>query len=390
MKLTSKFWIAIIVAVIIAITGYTIFKMSGSNDRHKVVAEINGEKILKGEVIDIYNGEKGNYGITEEIETDPEQKEAVLGLKTGILESLVYQKLVNQEAIKAGYTVNDKVLEEAKKDFESIVKGIEEQMKSEAGEGSEKNTDYAEEAEEYINNELVSMGKTKDEYIKIMAEQKIVEQLREKITADVKITDADIKSYYDSQLKIQKGAPDARGMQDVVLYNQPGVRVKHILIQLPEDQQKEFNKLVGEQKAAEAQKYLDEKLKTIYPRAQEVLSKSKKGEDFEKLIKDYGQDPGMIANSEGYTVKQNGQFVPEFEEASLKLKKGEISNLVQSSFGYHIIKAYEIIPEKIYSLQEKKNEIKELVTSQKKNEKWGSTVEEWMKKGTIKKYENML
>jgi parvulin-like peptidyl-prolyl isomerase len=121
-----------------------------------------------------------------------------------------------------------------------------------------------------------------------------------------------------------------------------------------------------------------------------VLDKAKSGENFEKLIDEYGEDPGMKDNAEGYTVKKDGQFVPTFEEASLKLKVGEISGLVPSPFGYHIIKAYEISPEKIFTLAEKKEVIKQAVISQKKDEKWSALLEGWLKNSKVEKHEDLL
>ena len=70
--------------------------------------------------------------------------------------------------------------------------------------------------------------------------------------------------------------------------------------------------------------------------AQEALKKAKNGEDFDKLIEKYNDDPGMVANPDGYTFTKN-QMVKEFEETSYALKENEISDIVETSYGYHII-----------------------------------------------------
>ena len=75
--------------------------------------------------------------------------------------------------------------------------------------------------------------------------------------------------------------------------------------------------------------------------AEMVLEKAKNGEEFEKLIDEYNDDPGIKNDPSGYTFKKDGTMVPEFEEASFKLSVGEISGLVETSFGYHIIKRVE-------------------------------------------------
>ena len=71
--------------------------------------------------------------------------------------------------------------------------------------------------------------------------------------------------------------------------------------------------------------------------ADEVYKKVKKGSDFDKLIEEYGEDPGMTAYPEGY-IFTSGEMVAEFEKATLALEEGKISEIVETSYGYHIIK----------------------------------------------------
>lgn len=71
--------------------------------------------------------------------------------------------------------------------------------------------------------------------------------------------------------------------------------------------------------------------------ADKVYKSAKSGKDFDKLIKEYGKDPGMEANPDGY-VFTKGEMVEEFEKATYDLKEGAISKPVQTQFGYHIIK----------------------------------------------------
>lgn len=75
--------------------------------------------------------------------------------------------------------------------------------------------------------------------------------------------------------------------------------------------------------------------------AAEVLEKAKAGQDFDALVKEYGEDPGMEQSPDGYTFTK-GTMAAEFETASFALKVGEISDLVETSFGWHIIKKYDL------------------------------------------------
>lgn len=72
-------------------------------------------------------------------------------------------------------------------------------------------------------------------------------------------------------------------------------------------------------------------------KAEEVLKQLKKNpKDFDKLMEAHSEDPGSKAYPQGYLFTE-GQMVTEFYEGALALKAGEISNLVESTYGYHII-----------------------------------------------------
>lgn len=103
-------------------------------------------------------------------------------------------------------------------------------------------------------------------------------------------------------------------------------RVKHILLSTTDE-----NRQPLEDEAVIAQKKAT---------ADDLLAQLRAAEDpialFDELMHQYSEDPGLESNPEGYTTSK-GEMVPVFEETSLALKVGEISEVVDSGLGYHII-----------------------------------------------------
>jgi peptidyl-prolyl cis-trans isomerase D len=112
-------------------------------------------------------------------------------------------------------------------------------------------------------------------------------------------------------------------------------KARHILVQLS-DSADEATKTEKKQKIEAA------------------LNELKSGASFEKLAKSLSEDPGSAAKGGDLSWVAKGMMVPAFEEALFKLKKGAISEVVKSSFGYHIIKLEDIKGSEAESFASKK------------------------------------
>jgi hypothetical protein len=117
-------------------------------------------------------------------------------------------------------------------------------------------------------------------------------------------------------------------------------------------------------------------------RAEEALSKVKGGGDFAELAKEYSGDPSTAAEGGNLDWFERGIMVKEFEDVAFALKKGDVSDLVKTRFGYHIIRCDDIEKDK------KTGEVTRVKASHILIP--GTNVEEYLKsqtdKATIKKY----
>ena len=116
------------------------------------------------------------------------------------------------------------------------------------------------------------------------------------------------------------------------LFKYDGVQAKHILISTLDENGKEITDSA--------------KLKELENKAKDVYKQAKSGKDFDELIKEYGEDPGMLQNPDGYTFTK-GEMVKEFEDMAFSMRTGAISAPVKTQYGWHIIKkikAIDVLP----------------------------------------------
>jgi len=99
--------------------------------------------------------------------------------------------------------------------------------------------------------------------------------------------------------------------------------------------------------------------------ADDLLARLNKGESFEALAKENSDDPGSAPNGGDLGWVGKGMMVPEFEAALFKLKKGQVSDAVKTSFGYHLIRFNESKSEAVASFESKKAELEKQFKAQK-------------------------
>ncbi|WP_456432149.1 peptidylprolyl isomerase [Thermosulfuriphilus sp.] len=152
------------------------------------------------------------------------------------------------------------------------------------------------------------------------------ELIRREVLDKVKLDEAEAKRYYQEN-KTAFGQPEM-------------VRARHILIAIKDPN--------------------DQSLKDQARReAEEILARVKAGEDFAALAKQYSDDPGSRAKGGDLGFFSRGEMIEPFEKAAFALKVGQVSGVVESPFGYHIIKVEERRPAEIPSYEKVKKQVRD-------------------------------
>ncbi|MCD8492838.1 MAG: peptidyl-prolyl cis-trans isomerase [Geovibrio sp.] len=106
-----------------------------------------------------------------------------------------------------------------------------------------------------------------------------------------------------------------------------------------------------------------EAVKAALTKTESIINEIKGGLDFAEAARKYSADSSAVNGGDlGFFTK--GQMVPEFEQAAFALKTGEVSGVVKTMYGYHIIKAEEKKEASKPALEEVKEDIKKLLTAQ--------------------------
>jgi peptidyl-prolyl cis-trans isomerase C len=124
--------------------------------------------------------------------------------------------------------------------------------------------------------------------------------------------------------------------------------------------------------------------------AEKVMLRLKKGEDFGQLAKDFSIDlPNALEGGIMGTIEK-GKILPELETELFTLNRGEVSGIVKTIYGYHILTVDEIIPTNFRTFEEVKDGIKRLIISQKEAKSFDAMAATLEKNADIKIFENLL
>ena len=258
---------------------------------------------------------------------DPSQLDQI---RSQVLENLIARELLYQESQKKGIKISEEEVNQ------QLIK-VKAQFPNEA------------EFNNALNRMNLTEASIKEKLERDLALKKLID---DEITPKVTVSDSEIRAFYDN---------------NPATFKQPErVKASHILIKV--DPQAN-----AEQKA-EAQKKIDL-----------VQAKLQKGEDFGALAKEYSEGPsGPKGGDLGYFTR--GQMVKAFEEAAFAMKPGEVSGVVETRFGYHLIKVTDKTPEGTMPYNDVKEKLGEFLKQKKIQDEINVYVKKLEEKAKIERF----
>lgn len=290
----KKIGIIAIVAVILIVCVVAAVLVLGNKSS---VATVNGEKITEEDFamyqLTIEYNMMSQAGISSQEQanvfwttTEIEGKSAGTIAKERAMEQAVLLTVLCQKAKEMDITLTDEEKAEISQQIESDIADIG---------GREK-----------FEERLKEIGTDMDSYKKFMETQLLVNKLHEVIST--------MPEYTVTEDQARE------------LIKTTYIKAKHILLTTMDET---------------GQPYSEEEKLAVKTQADDLYQQITNGADFDKLMSQYSQDPGLMTSPDGY-VFGKGQMVAEFEDTAYALNVGEVSAPVETSYGYHIIKREEV------------------------------------------------
>ncbi|UCD58742.1 MAG: peptidylprolyl isomerase [Candidatus Hydrogenedentota bacterium] len=290
------------------------------------VAVVNGSVITKADFDREMNRVQRQYSAMGK----PISSAQLLEVRKGVLENLVATELLYQESQNEGLEISEAAVDEH-------LAAVKRQFPDEAA------------FKDALKRMEISEADIRSEFRRGKAIEQLID---EKVVRKITLSDEETKSYYDNN-------PD--------LFTQPEqLRASHILIKV-------------EPEADKSQK--DQARKKL----EGIQQKLQEGEDFAALAQEFSQGPSS-ANGGDLGYFGRGQMVKPFEEAAFALKPGEVSDIVESKFGYHLVKVIDRKPETTIAYEDVKDKLEQYLRQQKIQKEIGLYIEQLEAKAKVERF----
>lgn len=313
-----------IIATLLLAAALGIASTAGAEIMNGIAAIVNDELITSLEL-------KREYALVlkEAEKRGAVLPEAALKLKLDVLNSLIDRKLVRQKIKELNIVISE---EEIRQSIEDIKR----QNKL---------------SQEALVSALLAQGITFDQYKAQMKEQ--LERLRlmsQEVKSKIQVSERELREFYDANRALY--------------LEEPTYRARHIFLKV-------------DKKAS------NDEIKKIMSKAADVVAEAKSNSDFTALAKKYSDEAGAAKEGGDLGTFKKGDMLPEIESAVLAMKPGEISELVTTPAGFHIIKLEEKSPEKLKPFETVKASIDEILYRKKSEERFKQWAEELRKAAAV-------
>jgi peptidyl-prolyl cis-trans isomerase C len=279
-----------------------------------VVAKVNGEPIERWELENGLKRAEARAGSA----VPPDKRDEVL---RGVLDQLVAYHVVAQVAREQKVDVTDA-------DVENQMKAIRQGFPTEQA------------FQQGIAAQALTLDELKKQTRMSLQIQKVIES---EINSKISVADTDVDTFYKQNLERFKEGDS--------------VHASHILIGVP-------------QTATPAEK------DQAKAKAEQILKQIRAGGDFAALARTESQDPGSAQNGGDLGFFQKGLMTPAFEKVAFDLKPGAVSDVVESPFGFHIIKVHERRAARTVPFAEVSPQIKDFLTQNQRQAKLQQFIDE--------------
>ncbi|MEW6557240.1 MAG: peptidylprolyl isomerase [Elusimicrobiota bacterium] len=308
---------------------------------NKTIAKVNDEVILQKDYDEVVNPviEQLNKNYSEVISKEELDKK-IDEIKKELLNQMIDQKLLLQEAKKKNIKVN-------KREIENGIEIVKERFKQKNGKLLTP-TEAEAEFQAEMRKQNLTMTQFRDKIREdIMVNKLIDSEVVSKVTPPL---EDELKNYYEKN-KDKLDEPEK-------------VSVKHILIRVDKnastkDRSQALNKI------------------------KEIQQKLKKGDDFAKLAEEYSEDPGSAQNGGDLGFIVRGMMVKNFEDAAFKTPVGEISDFFETEFGYHILKVEAKQAKQKRTYSQVKNNLEKYLVMEKRQQHYENYIKSIRDKSNI-------
>ena len=286
--------------------------------------------VVNDEIITIYELNKEYARVArEEEKKGPLTETAAKKLRTDVLNAMIDKKLIGMKIKELNIVISE---EEVRQSIEEVKK----QNKL---------------SQEALVAALLTQGLTFDQYKAQLKEQ--LERLRlmsQEVKSKIQVTEREVREYYEAN-KTQ-------------FREENSYRARHIFFKVDKNAS-------------------NEQIKKVMAKAADVIAEARTNPDFAGLAKKYSDDPNAATDGGDLGTFKKGDMLPEIESAVIGMNPGEISDLVTTTAGFHIIKLEEKGQDTIKPFDSVKGAIDELLYRKKSEERFTQWAEELRKSATI-------